>query len=217
MQSSKPKDISLGHLRKVLRPVITRFTDVLNFHFCCLIYRDQRYDDYVPKGISKTAKLMQVQMYHNIFDQTDQISVLNFLSTFKTTFNSIGVSERAIMRLLPTLLATRQRRSSTVKPAFATCRTNRYNTPFIRNVASSITYWLRFTNDYLISKAANDITNCTQSRNKTSGSYAQTLWDNSLRSSTVYYEAILKEVFIEGLFESIQLSMRHYSASKKSS
>lgn len=63
----------------------------------------------------------------------------------------------------------------------------------------------------------NDITNCRETPNETPVLYKLTFWDNSLCCCTVYDEATLEGVIIEGLPEPIRLSRHHHWAWDKSS
>lgn len=44
-EPSKPNDITLEHLQKVIKPVITRFPEVFHPHYSCLIKCDQKYNE----------------------------------------------------------------------------------------------------------------------------------------------------------------------------
>lgn len=99
MESSKPKDITLEHLPKMLKPVNTGLKDVLIFRSTLLINRNQCYNHFVAKSIAKITKLIRVQMCHLTFDPAYLIYVLYFLSTSRTTYNSDGMSEGSAMRL----------------------------------------------------------------------------------------------------------------------
>lgn len=60
-----------------------------------------------------------------------------------------------------------------------------------------------YATDKIIANAGRDITSCFQPPNATSVSYAQPLWDQSLRCSTVYDEVGLRKIFMKGLTKSI--------------
>lgn len=91
-----------------------------------MINRNQHYDDYVAKRMAKTAKFGRCRcaIIHSIW--SCPISVLNFLSTCKTTYNSNGVSKGAAMWLFQVFFfATPPIRLVSREPAFEICPTNR--------------------------------------------------------------------------------------------
>lgn len=45
--------------------------------------------------------------------------------------------------------------------------------------------------------------------------YSELLWDKTCRRGVIYEEALLEEVFVEGLHESVRSSMRIYLRSHK--
>lgn len=131
------------------------------------------------------------------------------------TYDSNGVSEEAgmwlfhffILKLASSIISARTSlrclsKTSLVGAFYSYCDILNY---------SLATY----ATDYFIT--VNDFTNCTQPHKETSFSYAQALGDKSLGCSTVYDEARLKGIFIEGLPELIRSSMRHHCSSNWSS
>lgn len=106
-KTSEPMDMASIHLPKVLQPANTQFDYILKFQSYRLIKGDQRYSSLLASPIAETAKLMQEQMRPKSFDPSDSISVFNFLSNFKTTFDRIGLSKTAAVWLFQNFIRNR--------------------------------------------------------------------------------------------------------------
>lgn len=64
-------DIALEQLPNMLKPFHTWITDAQNYQCYRLVNCDQRYADYIIRGIAETSKLMLVQMHHDTVNLTN--------------------------------------------------------------------------------------------------------------------------------------------------
>lgn len=90
--------LKLKHLWGCFEMVSGGFSNDFNFLYFLLTNGHYCHDHYVAKLIFKTAE--RRKMSHNVLDPADQISVVNFLSTFKVTCDRKRVLERAAIWVL---------------------------------------------------------------------------------------------------------------------
>ena len=199
---------------KIIRPVNELFRRALDYRTYRLINRSQVYDGSVARRISKLASRLEVQMKTNTFDSRDPVSVLSFLSVFRSACDSNGISEGAAMWLFHYFMKKTPAAALSSRLALEPARFARSPDDAHERLGSYVevvNYLLAtYATDDVIAETVGDILSIRQGKGTTAADFAQTLYDKVLRCGNVYPESQLKGIFVEGLVESVRDNMRVY-------
>lgn len=154
-------------------------------------------------------------MHYNAFHPADPNSILNFLSTFKTTSENCGVWEDAVMGLLHFFLWNPSKSISNTQACFRNSWSKLLEVTIFLD-CTVVNYLLpTYASANVNTEETHDITSWAQPHKARLVPYAQTLCDISRRCCIIVDRAKLQEIFKEPLPEFIRSSLRHHSAWNK--
>lgn len=194
----------------VLRSVSPAFKEAVDYRFYRLKLTSSQYSDKVARRMAKWQKAVDVQMATKKFQPSDPITILPFLRDFKRECDVNRIHEGAAMWLIAKYLN---------EPAKAqlTSRMTRKGS----HASGSLSTYCQVVNNLLRSYAPDDVvaaaecevTRCVQGDRMTEAEFEKVLWKKALRCGSVFPEAQLKGIYIEGLRDRIRQNVRNWWSS----
>ena len=169
----------------------------------------------ITKYTSKYIRRLTSTMKSRTFDQSEPVSILLFLEQFQSACNDARINEGTAMWLLPHFMK---------KPADVSLnsRLRLYDKDhtavegILTTYPAVINYLLsEYAADEVIAEAVSDINNLKQKDKQTAAAYADALLTRAYRCGRVYNESRLRGIFVEGVHDSLQQSMREYWGRQK--
>ena len=172
--------------------------------------RSTHYSHRVAGKISKWITRMKVQLGQKQFDPADPVSILSYLSTFKTACDSIGVHEGAAVWLFSAYMKEPAKAALTMRIE-SNVKKSKPSKGQLRTYSEIVNYLLKtYASDDVIAEAEEGLRHFVQAPGMTELDFATKLTLKVLRCGHVYNEAKMIGFFIEGLNESIRSSVRSY-------
>ena len=173
---------------------------LLSYRTYRLVNRNQRYDPSVTAKLASYAKRMKHSLEEK-FDGNEPIAVLDFLRSFKESADHNQVGEGAAARLMPYFLkgAAKEEYRSYLKEVPASKPLYPYMVQYLLETYAS---------DDELAKAYHMAVTARQRENEDERAFALRLRQIAASAGNVFDEATLKSIFVDGLAEYVQDSLR---------
>ena len=181
-------------------PSRSAYRRLLSYRTYRLANTSQRYDPTVTAKLATYAKRMKHSLEEK-FDGNEPIAVLDFLRSFKETADHNKVSEGAAARLMPYFLkgAPKEEYRSYLKEVLA-------GKPLYPHM---VQYLLdTYASDDELAKAYHLAVTARQRDNEDERAFALRLRQIAAAAGNVFDEATLKSIYVDGLAEYVQDSLR---------
>lgn len=191
----------------VLRPVNPLFRSAVDYRTYRLRLTEKQYTDEDARKMKRWITGAEVEMRTRLFNGSDPITILTFLSSFRSSCDSIGVHEGAALWLFQYFLRDPAKASLTARLGRPHERGSKAGK--LTSYCQVVNHLLRtFATDDIIAEAEADLTRCVQTDKMTEAQFEALLWKKALRCGSVFPETRLRSLFIEGLNATIRQIVR---------
>jgi hypothetical protein len=181
-------------------PSRSAYRRLLSYRTYRLVNRNQRYDPSVTAKLASYAKRMKHSLEEK-FDGSEPIAVLDFLRSFKESADHNQVGEGAAARLMPYFLkgSAKEEYRSYLKEVPASKPLYPYMVQYLLETYAS---------DDELARAYHMAVTARQRENEDERAFALRLRQIAASAGNVFDEATLKSIFVDGLAEYVQDSLR---------